>query len=817
MADEPQNITGLPLANLDQETKKAPETRIAHAGIGRQIFLNMRWDDRLRNSVRARHQAMLDGEPPYNQALRAQKGQGALTNVNWGDAKNVMENFMGGMLDLDSTETLMNIPLPRWVVPHDETRFNYENICAQELTRMIRKWEGYEQRRLNLAHWFGGHGFGLAYFDDHIDWRFETTGFGDFVIPNDTPASEDLLEVAACLRYMPLHKMYSFIRNPENAKTMGWNVEMVKKAMLAACPENFWNGVNPDWQKLESMIRNNDIGTGFGYGSWGTGQTARTVKVALVHIWVQEFDGRVTKYITTLDQTPDFKDKNEPWLYERESVYQEMRRGIMFFPYGIGDNGTCHAISGILRMIFPQVNALNRSQCQMLDAAMMGCAMKIQPTSENSMSRMNIVPLGPIWLMPAEEHGTIVEQKNPDVAQSVMPVVADLRTSIASRAGQFQGGDSPIGANVEKTRFQVAAELEALGKVGATQAKLWNAPWTRLIRETVRRICADNYPEDWPGGKEVAEFKRRLQERGVDPGLLRYVDFDGITANQAVGAGSGAARIGRLESLRELAPEMDSIGRYNLNRDLTAATLGGDYDAASRYMPERPGERPPIDAQIADLENNLMKMGQEPVIEVNQDGFTHLSRHVPFLGQMIQSVEQGEVTLEELIEPMVICYYHCAETLEQVEQSQVMQELVAQYRQTIQQMGAFVVNAQRKIVAQQMKAAEQAQQEGAQQDQMDPALQEKAIAAQIRLQEMQDTHQLQMEISAEKHAQDMAQKQQKFTQDMAMKDAGNAADLLVTARRKLADLEIHKKKMDDAIEVAKQKRGNPRKKDNKSK
>lgn len=799
----PTNITGLPLANLDSETEKAPETRIAHAAIGRQIFQNMRYDDRLRNQVRARQQAMLDGEPPYDQALRAAKGQGALTNVNWGDAKNVMENFMGGMIDLDSVEVLMNIPMPRHVIPHDDTRFNYENICAQELTRMIRAWEGYEQNRLILAHWFGGHGVGIAYFEDDKDWRFTATGFGDFVIPNDTPASEDMLECAGVLRYMPLHKMYSYIRNPKAAEQRGWNVEMVKRAMMRACPESVWNGLPPDWQRLEMLIRNNDMGTGYGYGGYGAGDTGRTSKVALIHLWCQEFDGKVTKYITTLDAIPDYQNKPEPWLYAKESIYPEMRRGMMFFPYGIGDNGTYYAISGILRAIFPQIKAINRAQSHMLDAAMMGCAMKIQPLTEASMSRMKVVPLGPIWLMPSVEHGQIVEQRNPDVAQSVMPVIADLRSTVSARAGQFQGDNSPIGSPVEKTRFQVAAELDALGKVGATQEKLWNAPWTRLLREIVRRVCAESYPEQWPGGKEVAEFKRRLMEKGVDTALLKYIDFDGITANRAVGSGSGAARIGRLESLRQLAPEMDDVGRYNLNRDLTAATLGGDYDAANRYMPERPGSRPPVDVQFADLENSLMKLSEEPTIEVNQDGFAHLSRHVPFLGKLIESVEKGEAELEEVIEPMVICYYHCADTLEQVEQSQIMQELVAQYRQTIQQMGAFVVNAQRKIIAEQMRAAEKAQEEGAQGDQMDPVLQEKAIAARIKLESMQQQHALQMEMDAERFSQEEEQKQLRFTADMARADAKGAADLIVGTQKQLQELRVHEKQKDNAMELAK--------------
>ncbi|MEK6880761.1 MAG: hypothetical protein AABY22_14175, partial [Nanoarchaeota archaeon] len=80
--------------------------------------------------------------------------------------------------------------------------------------------------------YFAAHGVGLMYFEDAYDWRPEVTGLGDFVVPNETGMSEDALEIACCRKYISLHKLYKYIKNPESAKKMGWNVEQVKKAML---------------------------------------------------------------------------------------------------------------------------------------------------------------------------------------------------------------------------------------------------------------------------------------------------------------------------------------------------------------------------------------------------------------------------------------------------------------------------------------------------------------------------------------------------------------------------------------------------------
>ena len=442
----------------------------------------------------------------------------------------------------------------------------------------------------------------------------------------------------------------------------------------------------------------------------------------------------------------------------------------------------------------------------MLDAAMMSSAVIMQPADERSISRINLIPLGPLWIAPPEDHAKFIERQIPNVATSVMPVISDLRSTISTRAGQFQGNNSPLNSNVEKTRFQVAAELEALSKVGATQAKLWYAPWSRLMRETTRRMCRKGYREETPGGREVAEFRKRLEIRGFPLELLDYVDYDGIVANQAIGSGSGAARIGRLESLRSLAPEMDDIGRYNLNRDLAAATLGGDYDTASRYMPERPGVRPPIDAQVADLENNLMSLSKEPVIEVNQMHAVHLDKHIPFIVEQITAVEQGQDTLENLIEPMVIAYYHSTEHLQAIEGSEVMKERIAQYRQQLQQLGEFVINAQRKVLAERQRQMQQAQSE--QQQQMDPALQEKAIAARLALQNKQDLHQLEMQHDQERFEMEEEQKARRFNADMARSDAKTAADLIVNTQKQITQLRDQQNQKEHVREIAKMKEEN---------
>ncbi len=791
-----EDNSSVPLDNPSEESPQIPERRIRNASEGRKIYHNLVRADEQRAFHRARHQAMADGEPPFDHAVLVKNGQGSTTNVNWGGAKQVMRGMMSGAVDMNvSVERLARLPIRKAAIPDNEQRANQENILSEEFTRAVRGWEGYNPAYQNLARNCFGHGVGIAYFEDAWDWRFETTGLGDFVIPNGTKSSESRIPVAACCRYMELHELYGCIRNEKNAATMGWNIPAVKKAIMNASPEARGRGWSTSgWMAVQESIRGNDLGFSL---------SGKTSKVGVIHLWVQEFDGTVSKYLCTLNQLPKTREEDEPWLYERRNVYPEMRRGMVFFTYGIGEHGTFHSISGILRDIFPQENAINRTQCRMLDAAVIGAGLVIQPLEERYLSRMNLNSRGGgLTIAPAKEHGEIIARPMPDVAHGLSPIIQDLRSTVNQRAGQFQG-DSPLQDNREKTRFEVAAQLESLGKVGQTQSNLWGDPWVRLLREVARRICRKNYSKNSPGGKEAEEFRRRLVERGFPVEQLEHIDFDSITAERAVGAGSGAARMGRLELLRDQAGEMDDVGRYNMNRDICAARLDGDYDLASRYFPPLPGNRPPVDTKLAKLENNDMARGQDATVEPNDLHLAHLDAHVPFLVQMVESIESGEAQMDDLVEPMVIVHAHATEHLEEIQDAPTIEQKVAQYRQILQQLGEIVQNAMRKAIADQQKAMEQEQEEGGEQGGPSPALQEKMIAARLKLDAMQAQAVTKMEIEQDRHEQKLGHRQQEFQQKMVMQDAQSSASLLAKSREQLAQagMKIKQEKIKtDALE-----------------
>jgi len=788
------NDSSIPIENLDPETLKAPVSALKNPEALRQAHNEMSRRDEKRAWLRSRHQALLDGAPPFDHATLVANGQGGRTNVDWGDAKAAMNTVMTGQIDMImSVENLVRVPHKRYAIPDDEVRTNMDNILSREVSRAIRNWENFTQRMLSLGQYTFGHGVGFAYFEDANTWQPEVAYLGDFLIPDGTKASEGDIPIATCYRSIELHKLYGYIRDEAAAKEMGWNVEAVKMAMTKAYPENQAGDGNmaARWMKIEEDMRANALGTSYG---------GKTAKVHLIHGWVQEFDGTVTKYITTKDKSVG-NDEKENFLFERKKHFDEMQQGFVAFTNGVGDHGTFHSISGLLRSIYPQCQALNRAQCTMLDAAVMSAGIPIQPKTDASITRMKIGSIGGLMpVMPSEEHGTILQRVVPNVSQNVMPLVSDFRNTINNRAGSFQG-TTPFQGAVERTRTEVLATMESLSKVSTTQTSLWYPPFGRLLREMVRRLCRPSYSESLPGGKEAAKFRRRLKEAGYPLELLEQIEFDDIIAERAIGAGSASSRVGKLVQLKEMAPEFDAVGKQNLVRDVAAAILDGDYSLADRYAPAVEVSRPPIDAQFAELENFQISQGVEPVIQVNQNHLVHVQIHTKYLGEIVQSVESGQQDMDGVVEQMVIAHDHATAHLEQIQESVINQQEVAQYRQMLQQLGEIVNQALQKAIAKRQKEAadaQEAQMNGEHEQGMEnsPELQQKMIESRLRLQSIAEENAVKLRFAQEKHQQEMAQKAEKARQEMALTDARTAATIAADMRKQSAELRakvaIHK-------------------------
>lgn len=741
-------LNDIPLAPVP-EKGAVPNCRIKDPDTLRGIYTRLRKADDISSKNRALVQGMFDGDPPYSDAELRRAGREGDTNLNFGEAEAQLEYALAGYLDmLNSVETLVATPTTYGA---EADRPEWEAIMAEEITRTYRdRWTQFDFNVKHLCHHHIAHGMGIAYWPDATDWRFRGAGLDDFKLPRQTLVTEDDLEVATALRNIPVWHLYQKISNPEVAGELGWDVEAVRKALCKATADDLHFD---DWMKLEAEFKNNDLGF-----------TAKQAEVKLVHGWVREFDDTITHLITTESDcgTTEF-------LYKKRCAFRSMQQVLVLFPYGLGTNALTHGIRGIGHKIFPMVNASNRLRSNAMDAARLASSLIVKPGSEDSLNDLALTTLGGSTMLNPDF--SIENPTFPNLGNVLVPVLADMENLLRNRVSGYST-QNVFGGGERKTRFEVAAQLEQAAKLSNSAIELFYGPLQRVFRESIRRMIAKNYNRSEPGGKEVTELRTRILKRGVPLEAFYGIDVNSIRVVRAIGAGSAAARSLALDQLEGLASAYDDVGQHNLRRDRTISIVG--VAQADRYIPKIPGQRPPIDTKIAELENAQLLDGVEITIMPNENHLVHVEVHLGKLSDLYAAINAGEVPLEEGALRMLPLFNHASEQLALVSGDPVTTARASMFRQALQQIGEVVTNGVKKADAQARKAQEQAAAESAE--------------AQAGPQEQQ--WDLDDRIKFEKHMAFLAQREETHRQNMRIKDEN------AQLTRQLADIK--------AAETAKQ-------------
>lgn len=757
--------TSLPLSTTDMlletidESGSVPRRRIKDAKSLHQVYSRMRKADEGSAINRQKVQRMFDGEPPYDEHQLEMTNQSDRANLDFGVAAGLMEKSMSAYIDMvNATEVLIS---GKTLYGDISMRQEWVDIIFREITTMIRSWRGFNYRFLRLCHHFIGDGIGVAYREHPVDWRFRVSSLDGFYLPRQSEASEDEIEIACCVRSYTCGQLYEFIQHgPEVAKNLGWNYEAVKKAIIHA------KGARPaeydDWDKVSAEIKNNDIYEG-----------ATSSEIKVVHSWVKEFDGTYTHYIIQEDEEKD------DFLFEKQSRFSSSDHAFIIFTYGIGSNGLYHSIRGLGYKIYPHVQEANRLRCQMLDAARISGSILVQPDSEESAENLSLVYYGPFAVM-APGLKMIENRTIPNYSNSVIPILSDFDQQIANRTGQYT--ENIFNDGKERTRFEVAAELEHLAKISVASLHLFYEPLDRMFREMVRRITDRTYLPTEPGGEYVRDLKLRLVKQGVPLEALYQIDIKTVRAVRAVGAGSQAARALVASELKQIMGSLDEVGQKTILRETVASLVS--WDNVDKYVPRLEGPRETADDKFAKLENLMMQDSTvDNIKEVPVNGTdiatVHLRIHVGLLDQLVQAIDElmGVNNPENGVEMMRIVpiaasiQSHTAMHLQQVEGDPLLQEEFGMWNQRLQQHSEIINNGVKHIQKLQKQAQDQQQS-----PESNPTQGEDVKFAQ-ELERKVIENRLSIQHSMEKHQMELAMRASKAAQDRALADAKTAADI----------------------------------------
>jgi len=724
------DLDGLDLGSLDKKGKPV-ETRLKDVKAAVGIFATLLRADEKSAVNRSRIDSMFDGAAPYSQSQLTASGQGLKTNLNFGEAQRLLDISLSAYVDLySSLEKLVEVKATTGERSEVGPK---ESIVAEELTSLFRRWPEFHSTYLRLCTQFVKHGVGIAYFDSPEDWKFRVGGFADILIPRQSQASENAIDIAVGRRQYHLHELYHFIKNEKAATAVGWDVKEVKRVMMDNVKTSGRSGSGnsySDYESLQAEIKNNDLYTGI-----------QNPTVDVLHYWVREIDGSVSHYISAESSPKEF-------LYKKVSRYESPEQAYVFFTYGVGSNGTYHSIRGLGQRIFSHVQTSNRLRCQQIDGAMLASSVMIQPENQRSLDELSFTFYGAYAVM--SPNVRIVEKAIPNLGTAVQPALQDLTQQLALNTDTM----SPYGSTQTspyKNQMQVVSDMDVATRISGSTLNLFYSSWTRLMREMVRRVILAKRPD-----AQVKDFFTRCEKRGVEKEFIQKLDAAQTKAVRSIGNGSHANRLVSLRELQGISGQFDDVGRRNLTRDIVSTRVG--HDLADRYVPAEEDDRQTVDTKIAFFENQQLQQGQPvPVVSSELHG-QHLAMHVPLLQQIIQAINEGQTDPQQVLPALQALYQHIGETSQYAAGDPALEPVVANAKQILQHAEEAINNTMKALEKIQRDQAQNSEEEGGQ---------PQASEVDMKLQKAQ----VDMQITQQKAELDMAIKQKKFDQEQAIRDA----------------------------------------------
>lgn len=644
------------------------------------------------DSARARMAAQQwrDGIPPYSVRRETLMGTAGRTNVNWGLGDQIATDAEMPYNDiLDGVDTLFSMPT-NWGSPSD--RIYPEQVMAEEMTRMLRGWSRFDPLYQQNVRLFVDEGVGFGFFEDDFVWKWDIIGLQDIVFPRRVKADVNELDICVAQRQLLPYKLYEKCHDDGVCAAEGWNREATWEAIKTAAQPTLKAN---DFQQWEMAWKNHD---------YILGQTPVTVEV--IEGWVREVDGTVSHYIARSDGEGDF-------LYKKEGKYSDMSHMLVPFLYGIGANGTFHAIHGVLQKTFAAGMAQNKIICRLVDMAVHASTPYLQCTTEEALEELPLTPLGQYVGMASGYNW--VETKTPDFEQSLLPLIQQLSSLLSARSGPYTQTLNSTTERPQQTKYSQQSADEAQAKLSSSGITLFKNGLRMLYMEVVRRVIQPNYPQSWTGGAEVHEFISRCLDRGVTIEAIRQVDVKRIEVNMGIGRGSSAARRVAADALNTLYPRADAKGQNIINR-----IVAGSYAGASignEVFPAQPGLRPPQDLEDANMENSSLaimaklQLPQSVTVLPTQNHAIHLQSHIQFLGQMDQGLSNQQISLSDAIVVMEPVMEHADQHLQLLDPTNPEKgEFISQ----LKQIREVVSNGAKELMAQQEKMQNEAMHNGPQ-------------------------------------------------------------------------------------------------------
>jgi hypothetical protein len=572
-------------------------------------------DDQIASYRRSQIQGIIDGNPPYNEQQLREVGQADRINVNWGHAESKVEAAVIPYFDI-LTSVGSYATVKTQYGKDMGKREEWSRIITEEFHKLLNKTNPNFLAQHQIAHkQLVIHGQACMYWPDGTDFKAKAIEPWALVVPKGAGVDWDNWEFCYILDEMYCEELYRYIEDEEAAARGGWDVEECQQAIMQARVDE--QDQRRPWEWYQKELKNNAL-----YYSY-----AKSKVIKIAHMYVKEYDGRISHYIFDRLNSTEF-------LCVRESNYKKFSNAFTVFLNGVG-NGYYHGVRGLGQKVYKWAEAMNRFNNQMVEGAIVGSAIMFQPQTAKDAESLKTVQIGPYRILP------------PGLALTQVNVASNLDAAMKV-AQMFQGQESDEigsflpsvsgGGGRKKGNKEIEVEIGEKSRLTNTRAEIYLQALDVHYREVYRRASNPNILEEDHGGPEAIAFQEACFNRGVPQAAM--LDIDYVRATRSIGQGSSAARMQAMKMIGEYLPQLPESNRKRVINSNIAA-IAGQTGVETFGIPE---ETKPDgnDMSIASLENNAFQSGGMVLIDPDQGHLVHLQVHMSFAGQIVKSIQAGQ-------------------------------------------------------------------------------------------------------------------------------------------------------------------------------
>lgn len=613
------------LKSLDPVSLEAPTSRVGSIAGVRARISELKHGDIERSLRRATVQALIDGNAPYDGDEMVTAGRGDDANINFREAEGRVAAATTPYYELAfAVPRAADIKL--YYGDNDQKNFEWGEALSNRYSELLWNWPGYKINIQISNYQMAVHGRGPILRDTKRGWHFRAKKDESIHVSDDAPCDLELLPDAEISgHFEPVELWKKIDKDAEFIKS--WDVEMAKRAIIAAAPETYRTTYGDFWPDYQASLRRGEVG-------WSN----KSCRIYYSDYLVKEFNGKITHVIVLDNKPPESEDD---FLYKKINKFDSFSEILNPFFFDVGPDGLWYSVKGLGPKIFDECDLANRVYCTMLNGAMASCGIPMQAQNAQALAKIRNTPAvraSGFTFFPPDWNALQINMRGN--LTDAMAVMQTLRQITNVNTGEY------------RQRAGEENEVPTLGQAqmnAAEQASLSRGAYDRhyhylddMHLENIRRILDPNLNKNDSGGEEALEMlKKLIEEDGVPEEALKFENICTVKSVRNVGYGSPQMQQVVQNQLMSLIGTMDEEGRQNALRYNGAALVPGQVDMFWKKFEDM---GVPNDQEAwATFENNILRQpNAQLAVTPAQNPVIHFTTHAKDAVQHLQQIQAGQ-------------------------------------------------------------------------------------------------------------------------------------------------------------------------------